>query len=272
MFVGSLLTPHGIALWKLPFTTFTREAEQLLITEWQSPDFHDSALIPFAILLLVGFIIFGASRKNLSLSEVLLVAGFGYLSLVSMRNILFFSVIAPPIYSRYLKDVLGDVGAHLGLKVDLDFSRPPTRVSAILNWVIVFVCVGVGLIHISSFLPVQANMEDFKERFPVHAVEFLKEEMPKGNMFNSYNFGGYLIWALEEYPVFVDGRADLFGDEIILPFYRVLTGSEEWVDVFEKWGINFVIVEPKADLVQNLKYSGWQIVYEDDLAIIAISP
>ena len=91
-------------------------------------------------------------------------------------------------------------------------------------------------------------------------------------MFNTYNYGGYLIWALEEYPVFVDGRADLYGDEIILPLYRVLTGSQEWEELFEEWEIGFVIVEPDLYLVPNLERAGWQKIYEDELAVIITAP
>ena len=29
-------------------------------------------------------------------------------------------------------------------------------------------------------------------------------------MLNEYVYGGYLIWAAPENPVFVDGRADIF--------------------------------------------------------------
>jgi hypothetical protein len=43
--------------------------------------------------------------------------------------------------------------------------------------------------------------------FPVGAVAWLRQHHPRGPMFNSYNFGGYLLWARPEERVFVDGRA-----------------------------------------------------------------
>jgi hypothetical protein len=272
MFAGSVVTPHGFDLWALPFTTVSRQAEQLLIHEWQSPNFHDSSMYPFAGMLLLAIMLLGARKDRTSLAEILLLGGFCLLGLVSMRNIFFFSIVAPPIFVRFSGPALKYVGDALGIKLKLDFNSEPSRIFGVVN---VLIVVLVGLIvffQISKFMPENANLEDFEERYPVAAAEFLKEEKPEGNMFNTYNYGGYLIWALEEYPVFVDGRADLYGDEIILPLYRVLTGSEEWVEVFDQWEVGFVIVEPEAYLVANLNRVGWNTVYEDELAVIMTAP
>ena len=272
MFVGSVITPHGFDLWALPFTTVGRQAEQLLINEWQSPDFHESSMLPFAGMLVIALALLGGKKDRAAVHEILLLGGFGLLGLISMRNIFFFSIIAPPIFTRYAAPVLKLIGEELNLHLKLDFDSQPNKVSGMINVALVALVGLVVILQISKYMPESANLEDFAERYPVAAVEFLKEEMPEGNMFNTYNYGGYLIWALEEYPVFVDGRADLYGDEIILPLYRVLTGSREWEQLFDEWEIGFVIVEPEVYLVPNLERAGWQKVYEDELAVILTAP
>lgn len=272
MLVASIITPHGWRLWTLPFTTFSRQAEQLLITEWQSPDFHDSSMLPFAALLFLSMAVMGGARKRLRFYEILILAGFGYLGLVSMRNFLFFSIIAPPILTRYGGKVFSDLGDDLGISLSLDFDSEPSKMAGRINRLLVAVIGIVVLIYMASFLPPEANQENFSERYPVSAVDYLKETMPEGRIFNSYNYGGYLIWALEEYPVYVDGRADLYGDEIILPFYEILTGSQDWQQEFDRWDIKIVLVEPEIDLVGNLEGAGWARVFEDDLSVVLLSP
>ena len=271
MFAASLVTPHFWRIWQLPFTTFGREAEQLLITEWQSPNFHDSFVLPFAGMLLLSIVILGGTRKKVSVYELLLLAGFGFLGLLSMRNIFFFSIIATPIFSRYLIGIFNDIGTEYNLNLSLNFNKPPGKIAGLINYLIVVIIGLVALIYMAGFLPASANEDHFKERFPIEAVEFLKKNPQDGRIFNSYNFGGYLIWALEEYPVYVDGRADLFGDEIILPYFDIYSGSEDWQGEFDRWNIQTVLVEPRADIVQNLKLAAWEVIYEDDVAIIMVA-
>jgi len=62
---------------------------------------------------------------------------------------------------------------------------------------------------------------------PVRAVEFIKKEKPPGPLYNGLNIGGFLIWHLPEYPVVVDGRTNLYGDETIGRFDRVLMLTDD---------------------------------------------
>ncbi len=52
-----------------------------------------------------------------------------------------------------------------------------------------------------------------KAGFPYYQVRKIKKERPKGNIFNEYNWGGYLIWKLPEYKTFIDGRMPSWRDE-----------------------------------------------------------
>jgi hypothetical protein len=72
----------------------------------------------------------------------------------------------------------------------------------------------------------------------LEAVDFLKENHPEGRLFNSYNWGGYLLWALPEYPVFVDGRTDLYNDEIIGQWSQVVRAEEGWQEVLARWDVH----------------------------------
>lgn len=46
-------------------------------------------------------------------------------------------------------------------------------------------------------------------RMPVDAARFLRAHPPEGRLYNAFLFGGYLMYALPERTVFVDGRNDL---------------------------------------------------------------
>jgi hypothetical protein len=103
---------------------------------------------------------------------------------------------------------------------------------------------------------------------PVEAVEHLNENDYEGQLFNSYNWGGYLIQFAPQYPVFIDGRTDLYGE--FLRVYRATTVAQgDWRDVLTSYDIGLVLVENGIGLDAALREDAtWQLVYEDDLAVI----
>jgi hypothetical protein len=116
--------------------------------------------------------------------------------------------------------------------------------------------------------PPQVNEEAFEKGLPMGAVEYLRQTRPPGRLFNSYNWGAYLLWALPEYPVFVDGRTDLYNDEVIGEWLRVARAEEGWQEVLDKWDVNLVLVEPTTPLVYRLEVNGWKELYADEVAVV----
>jgi hypothetical protein len=272
MFAVSLFNPHGWQAWALPFSTVSRQTEQLFIAEWQSPDFHDPWMLPFAGMLVVTILILGASKSRVSLKGLLLLAGFGLLGLISVRNIFFFTIIWPAVLIDNLQEVVSWLKERVGIRKELELSGEPYGGRKALNWLIVIVVAVLVLMKGLSVFTITANQTIIAEEFPVEAVDFVSELKPDGNIFNSYNFGGYLTWALPEYPVYVDGRADLYQDEIILTWFRIINGSDEWNDEFVKWNIQTVLVESGVPLKEVLELSGWHVAYQDQVAVVLTAP
>jgi len=75
---------------------------------------------------------------------------------------------------------------------------------------------------------------------------------PPGRLFNSYNWGGYLLWELPEYPVFIDGRTDLYNDELINEWLQVMRGEPGWQEALDRWQVRLVLLEPGAPVVEQL--------------------
>jgi hypothetical protein len=90
-------------------------------------------------------------------------------------------------------------------------------------------------------------------------------------MFNSYNWGGYLIWHLwPDYLVFVDGRTDLYGDELLRQYLQVRFAQPGFQEVFDVHSIDFVLTEAEGftDNFLTLDDDGWSLAYADDVAVI----
>ena len=105
---------------------------------------------------------------------------------------------------------------------------------------------------------------------PVAAVEFLKKEHLKGNMYNEYEFGDYIIYgAYPRYRVFIDGRADMYGTERMKEYFKVAYIRPGWDKVLEKYNIEWIIFNTDSTLSQLLlERKEWRRIYSDKVANI----
>ena len=83
----------------------------------------------------------------------------------------------------------------------------PVKVLAVLGGI----AIGVGMIGWYRQLSEPYLRAVVEQRFPVKAVEFVRQNKYGGPLFNSFDWGGYLIWSLPEIPVSVDGRGNIHG-------------------------------------------------------------
>lgn len=101
------------------------------------------------------------------------------------------------------------------------------------------------------------------ENYPAAAVAWMKANQPEGPIFNSYNFGGYLIWTLPEYPVFIDGRADLYSNEIIQQWAEISSGTPKGLELLDTYQVNVIFLEPYQSLLDKLPPDEWEKMYSD---------
>ncbi len=262
------INPHGPQMLLYPFKTVSIRVLQDYIQEWQSPNFHQAQVLPFLLmlLLLIGTL-FGSHRRG-DPTEIILVLVFLPLALLASRNIALFALVVAPVITRYLDTLLDETHLELGSSRQL-----PQSAAKWLNLAVFLLLVAASGLKISSSLSPQLNQDEIEEEFPVRAVEYLRSVQLKENLFNTYNWGGYVIWELHpDFLSFVDGRTDLFDDEILGDYLIGWRGLTGWERVFDTWDIEIVLIEPWAPLRMRLESQGWEIDYEDELAVVLSSP
>jgi hypothetical protein len=105
---------------------------------------------------------------------------------------------------------------------------------------------------------------------PAAAVEALQARHPK-RVLNDLPFGGYMIWR--KMPVFIDGRAELYGEAFEMAYYRALQLKDvnQFLDILKTWDIDAVLLTPSTPAVGLLdNISGWQRVYSDRNAVLHV--
>lgn len=259
-----LVNPYGLDTWRVPFETVGLDVLRQYIQEWNSPNFQGRETWTFIGMVLLTLWTAWVSRTPFDWTSLALFAGTLFLALLYGRNIAVFAVAVVPMLSVFVDNALGVRGWMLK-------SRPATARTSRLNRVLVgVVWAGVAVYVFGAVLSPTA-IAQARERFlPVQAVEFLRQTQPAGKMFNSYNWGGYLLFALPEYPVFVDGRTDLYG-EFVREWLFITNATTDIPADLDRYGIGFVVIEKGIALDYALRnLDGWQEVYRDALAVIYV--
>lgn len=266
-FIASAVNPNGWAMWRYPFDTLGSPVMQTRIVEWFSPDFHNPYNLPFVLMLAAGVIGFVVSPRKPTITDFLLFGGTGFATMVSVRHMPLFALVAMPIVSRYLTEWVSTTRLG-GLVLNTPPLRSPTRLMLTVNACIAVVALLFPFIQWANVI--KDNQELVSQRYPVEAVKFLQTEgLADQPLFNSYNFGGYLIW--HEIPVFVDGRADVYGDEFLRRALSVTDITAQWREVLEEYGVRVIMIESDTRLVTLLhETNGWNEVYKDDIATIFV--
>lgn len=265
--VGVCVNPYGPVLLLYPIRTVQIGALRDYIQEWQSPDFHSLSVQPFAWLLLLTLAMVGASRRRLAFIDLVLVAVFTYLGLLAGRNIALFSLVAPMVVTRHAEPTLA--GLSRLFRITSSEISPRRSPGTILNLVILVIMVLAVVVKVVAIYPLAVNEAAFRKFLPIDAVNFIKKEQPQGRLFNSYNWGGYLLWTLPEYPVFIDGRTDLYPEEVIGDWLKVAQAKEGWQALLQVYDVNAVLIESNAPLDRVLSSAqSWVLAYQDSVAVV----
>ena len=266
--LATVVNPFGLRTLLLPLQTVSVGALRAYIEEWQSPDFHALQSQPFLWLLFSTSGALAAARGAKRATEFVQVFGFAYLGFVAARNVAMFALVAAPILARHGQSILTQALARRSPGPPL-----PERMTRMLNVLILALVSLLSLVKVAGPLSTEENERIIREQVPVQAAAFLREEGPPGPLFNSYNWGGYVLWSLyPKYRSFVDGRTDLFGDEILGEYLLAWRAGEGWERVLERWGIRLVLLEVDAPLATALRLSGWQELYRDPMAVVLRPP
>lgn len=265
-FAAAAVNPNGPELWIYPFQTLSSPAMQEHIQEWHSPDFHFSYFWPFALMMALGVISWIYSRARPTWSDLLLFGGTAAAGLLSARNIPFFAIIAAPIIARHL---LLSAGPRTYPLLSGQAAPPAlSRSMSLLHTAVLVLALLVTLLWTAAKL--EGNETAIAARYPVTAVDYLEQSgLAATRGYNSYNWGGYLIWR--GLPVFVDGRADVYGDTFLFYYLRTFDVTENWQEPLDQFGVQYVLMERGSALTILLAASRqWQEVYRDEVAQIFV--
>jgi hypothetical protein len=257
----SFLNPNGFHVFD---TLFRYQKSYLTSTliEWRSPYLWGPPY-SFDILLYAAAAVLLLSWRKVRATDWLLFAAFAAASLTAYRNILLIGFLAPILIAAWFPR---------------RFRTP--RFIGLAAIVLLLTGLAAGVAR-GSFFQFRAALWEY----PSGASDFLRAHAISKPMFNTYEYGGYLIWRLwPQQRTFVDGRA--LNESVYQDYRRILYNSgatpnvlgSECQRLLDRYAVRVIVMNtfeyvtgafyPLALALGNPATSDWQLVYEDPQSLI----
>ena len=234
--------------------------------DWTPTTFQNEPLFFYAmgvvaVIMLLGF-------RRLKLSDVCLLAGLAFMGTKLVRHIPFFYIGAVAILPAYLDQAVQPIQ-----------SRLPQLYQRVAQ-------VGVACLALGCFWyywsPIQGVYGTFKTglrewHYPIQATEFVQEHQLPKNIYNTYDWGGYMAFKLfPEYLMFWDGRQN--SAEMFSHGWNVMAGKPNWQEILDRFNVNTIVTRAstidigmKYPLLDRLKESvDWSLVFNTESSLIFV--
>ncbi|MCR4336463.1 MAG: glycosyltransferase family 39 protein, partial [Candidatus Omnitrophica bacterium] len=234
----------------------------------------------YKLLILLSFISFVFNRRKIDIGVLLFWLLFLFFSLGAVRNIVFFAFAA---YLAFLSNIV-----HLTLEDVLPIEIVDKKFVHIGSTILkIFITIWVLQFWTDISTNGYFDFDKYERKsefggvalrsYPYHAADFLVENQVKGNFFNDFNTGAYLVGRCSpNIKVFIDGRTEVYGPEFFKDYQKIWEqdNPEAFKEALEKYQITGILLNsvhdpiPEKILVWTQEQKDWVPVYFDHDAVI----
>jgi hypothetical protein len=257
-FAATFINPYQAQLYGVIVEYATYQAPFRLVNELRALEFRHIG--DWAMLALAGGAVFALGRRrHLSSFDILLLTASAFFAFRARRELWFLSIVSAYVLATTRRGNIADADR---------MEMSPSRWCWVGAAVLLTILVTCGLRGLST-----SKLEAaVAERFPVSAARHIRESGYEGPLYNDFNWGGYLIWALPELPVAMDGRTNLHGDDRLVQWCRIWAGAPEWRDDPDLARANVILADSASPLTSLLMGDHRFVeVYRDDIATVFIA-
>ncbi|HVC22120.1 MAG TPA: hypothetical protein VNH82_01600 [Candidatus Dormibacteraeota bacterium] len=254
-----LINPNGAAIVAYPFETQFNTAQQTLIQEWHSPDFHSGVLLPLLIFILslAGLLV---RYRKITLRDGVVLALSLFLTLQSVRNSVFLVAAATPIWISLADQGQLDLTRYWNPR--LRRRQPP--VVLLIELLELVLLVTILTVQVDAGGTPALNSTTYVSTFPVCAAHWLAQAPPRLRIFNQYGDGGFLAYTLPQDKVFIFGDAALMGEPLLERYAAIIDLSPNWLRSLDSSPSQVVVFERGSAFPDALQEEpAWRLVYRD---------
>ncbi len=264
---ATLANPYGWRLHEHLARYLTAGWIRDTVAEFRSPAFRSESVFWFEFLLFAGLMAAAAALARKRLAPAALLIMWAHAALVSARHIPIYVIVAAPLVADELSALWHRLAAPGSAAGALEQAAADSRRH--LRRLSLWPALVLGALAIGA-IPARWP-EDFPaRRFPVAMVTRQQEALEGALVFASDEWADYLIWRLPgRARVFLDGRSDFFGPELVGEYLAVFGGRHDWEQILDRRACDAVLVPVSAPVAGLLKLSpNWRLLEDDGQAIL----
>lgn len=262
-FLAAFATPYPLRLLPAAFKVLYSPMGFEHFSEMSSMTFRTPRDYLLMLLVMLAFLAMGR-RRSLELFELMTLIAGTLLAFRVDRDGWLAVLPAISVLARGFSRGRGE-----------DESWQPERVIPSPVWPL---AASVFILGISALalLPSSASlMRRISTNFPVKASDYIRENHLAQPMFNEYSWGSFLTWYLPEYPVVVDSRLELYGNDNVARYFDIVGGKEllESDPIVARAGT--LLLEKESAMAKALTNlpalsAQYRLVYSDDIASVFV--
>jgi len=269
--LATFINPYGWRLHEHIFTYLQNDYLMDHISEFRSFSFHSAGALYIESFLAVAVLGTVALVRQRAFGPALLSLGMLHISVYSARHLPTAAVLLLPLSVAALTR---EAKTWPRLRPLLDYSERLRAIDRRIYGVVPMVLVlAISLLGMDALA--RAGRVGFDDRtFPVRAADFLEQRSEPnrgpGRIFAKDQWSGYLIYRFpERVKVFIDGRSDFYGQNLLETYAQVTEVRPGWDAVLKQHDVRFVLVPPDNALAAALQLSpGWKRIYADWVATV----
>jgi len=255
--LATVLTPYLYRPYVVFFGTTFSSANQYL-PEFRAFGFRQTQDYLLLVLAMSAFLTLGL-RRSRDMFQIGLLVGCLGLSFYAQRDIWLVGVASLAVIGEAVRDARTS---------DIRLVRPSTPRDA---WIAT--CASVAILIAAAVVGIPRTREALVAKaggsYPAAACDYIREHRLPQPLFNAYEWGGFLTWYLPEYPVAIDGRADLYGGDTVAEYSKVMNAEVPYTAYPAVAGAQTILLPKNAIMAAGLSSVPiFKVAYSDDVAIV----
>lgn len=264
--LATLITPYFYHPYGVFFST-TFSAANTYLPDSHAPGFRQSQDYLLLLLVMSAFLALGL-RRSRDLFLIGLLAISAGLSFYARRDVWLVTLAALAVIGNAANhETVERRPADSGTTEPLRTLPLPSRDLMIAGGLAAVVLVAAA----AALLPhsPEALLAKAGQSYPVGASNYIREHRLPQPLFNAFEWGGFLTWYLPEYPVAIDGRIDLYGDDFVIEYSKVMNADARYTDFPAMANARTIVLPASAIMAQALRtLPPFKVAYSDGVAVV----